>query len=415
MKKIYITFALFKNLDTPSPFMLLSITLFGFLVTFLLLINLRRTNKVNIYLFFFLLINNIYALSHFAAIYSGNKYLIAIMLVHFTPFYLLLGPLFYFYVRGLLKDDYRLNKIDYLHFIPALLFFINILPYIFKSWDYKLLYASNVIKDAHNFLNIDYLFMPTTISFLSRPIIAIIYVIASGVLIFRRALNENYKNIQAKLIFKWLTFFITISAILYLGFLFFTFSSFYIETLKIERKQGDLILYSTIWGLLLLNLSLLFFPNILYGLPQLDYAIVTKQNKLLEEQLGIAEDNKKQSKSFEISIEKLTLLSLKIEKYIENKPYLNPEFNLTVMSSDTDIPVHHLSYYFNEYLNVNFNTWKNDLKINHVIDLINNGSGEILTLDALAKQAGFGSRTSFFNSFKQKIGVTPSEYLNSLD
>jgi AraC-like DNA-binding protein len=106
---------------------------------------------------------------------------------------------------------------------------------------------------------------------------------------------------------------------------------------------------------------------------------------------------------------------LKIEKYIENKPYLNPEFNLTVMSTDTDIPVHHLSYFFNEYLNVNFNTWKNDLKIAYVIDLINNGSGEILTLDALAKQAGFGSRTSFFNSFKQKIGVTPSEYLNSID
>lgn len=91
MKKIYITFALFKNLDTPSPFMLLSITIFGFVVTFLLLINLRRTNKVNIYLFFFLLINNIYALSHYATIYSGNKYLIAIMLVHFTPFYCNIG------------------------------------------------------------------------------------------------------------------------------------------------------------------------------------------------------------------------------------------------------------------------------------------------------------------------------------
>jgi len=404
---------LLKNLDTPL--MLLSITIFGFVVTFLLLINLRRSNKVNIYLFFFLLINNIYSLSHYATIYSGNKYLIAIMLVHFTPFYLMLGPLFYFYVRGLLKDDFRLNKIDYLYFIPALLFFINITPYVFKSWDYKLSYATNVIADAHNFLNLDYLFMPTSISFLSRPIIAIVYVIASVVLIFRRGLTENYKNIQAKLIFKWLVFFVSISALLYLGFLFFTFSAFYIDALKVESRQGDLILYSTIGGLILLNLSLLFFPNILYGLPQLDYAIVTKQNKELEEQLGIAEDNKKQSRSFEISTEKLTLLKLKIEKYIENKPYLNPEFNLTMMSTDTDIPVHHLSYFFNEYLNVNFNTWKNDLKIAYVIDLINNGSGEILTLDALAKQAGFGSRTSFFNSFKQKVGVTPSEYLNSID
>ena len=119
-------------------------------------------------------------------------------------------------------------------------------------------------------------------------------------------------------------------------------------------------------------------------MPQLDYAIATKQNLKLEEQLGIAEDIKKQTRSFEISTEKLNLLKLKVDKYIEQKPYLNPDFNLTVMSTDTDIPVHHLSYFFNEHLKVNFNTWKNDLKIAYVIDLIRNGSGEILTLDALA-------------------------------
>ncbi len=395
--------------------MLLSITILGFIVTFLLLLNLKQSNKANIYLFFFLLINNTYSLSHYATVYSGNRYLIAVMLVHFTPFYLLIGPFFYFYVRGLLTDDHKLNKWDYVHFIPAILFFINITPYVFHTWDYKLLYADNVVKDAHNFLNIDYLFIPTTISFLSRPVVAIIYVIASVVLIFRKGLNENYLNHQAKLIFKWLVLFIFISIVLYFGFLFFTITSFITKDVNFADKQGELILYATIGSLLLLNLSLLFFPNILHGLPQLDYAIVTSQNRAEEERLGIAEDVKKQSRSFEISAEKLNLLSLKINRYIEAKPYLNPEFNLTVMSTDTDIPVHHLSYYFNEHLQVNFNTWKNDLKIDHVIYLIRNGSGEILTLDALAKQAGFGSRTSFFNSFKQKMGITPSEYLNRLD
>lgn len=395
--------------------MLLSITILGFIVTFLLLLNLKQSNKANIYLFFFLLINNTYSLSHYATVYSGNRYLIAVMLVHFTPLYLLIGPFFYFYVRGLLTDDHKLNKWDYVHFIPAILFFINITPYVFHTWDYKLLYADNVVKDAHNFLNIDYLFIPTTLSFLSRPVVAIIYVIASVVLIFRKGLNENYLNHQAKLIFKWLVLFIFISIVLYFGFLFFTITSFITKDVNFADKQGELILYATIGSLLLLNLSLLFFPNILYGLPQLDYAIVTSQNRAEEERLGIAEDVKKQSRSFEISAEKLNLLSLKINRYIEAKPYLNPEFNLTVMSTDTDIPVHHLSYYFNEHLQVNFNTWKNDLKIDHVIYLIRNGSGEILTLDALAKQAGFGSRTSFFNSFKQKMGITPSEYLNRLD
>lgn len=395
--------------------MLLSVTILGFIVTLLLLINLRQSNRVNIYLFFFLFINNIYSLAHYATIYSGNKYLIAIMLVHFTPLYLLIGPFFYFYVRGLLKDDYRLEKLDYLHFIPAVLFFINITPYVFHGWDYKLQYASGVIVDAGNFLKIEYLFMPSSVSFLTRPLIALGYVIASIILIYKKGLNENYLTHQSKLIFKWLWMFIVISVILYLGFLLFTTLSFYTKSYYLGGKEGFIILLSTILGLFLLNLLLFFFPNILYGLPQLDYAIATKQNKAEEERLGIAEDVKKQVRSFEISNEKLNLLNLKIERYIEHKPYLSTEFNLTVMSADTDIPVHHLSYYFNEHLKINFNTWKNDLKIDHVIYLIRNGSGEILTLDALAKQAGFGSRTSFFNSFKQKVGVTPSEYLNNLD
>ena len=395
--------------------MLLSITIFGFIVTFLLLINLRQSNKANIYLFFFLLINNTYSLSHYATIYSGNKYLIAIMLVHFTPLYLLIGPLFYFYIRGLLTDDSKLTKFDYIHFIPAALFFINICPYVFSGWEHKIYYASNVVKDAKNITNIEYIFMPSSISFLTRPIIALAYVIACVVLIYRKGLTENYLSLQAKLIFKWVVLLIITSIVLYLGFLLFTILSFYTNNYAVAAKQGQIILVSTIIGLLILNLSLLFFPNILYGLPQLDYAIATKKNILLEEQLGIAEDIKKQSRSFEISTEKLNLLKLKVDNYIQQKPYLNPDFNLTVMSTDTDIPVHHLSYFFNEHLKVNFNTWKNDLKIAYVIDLIRNGSGEILTLDALAKQAGFGSRTSFFNSFKQKIGVTPSEYLNSLD
>jgi AraC-like DNA-binding protein len=240
-------------------------------------------------------------------------------------------------------------------------------------------------------------------------------VVASVILIYRKGLNENYLNHQASLIFKWLILFISISTVLYLGFVFFTIFAFYNNSLEITNIFGAAVLFSSIGGLLLLNLSLLFFPNILYGLPQLDYAIATRNNIQKEIELGIAEDSKKQARTFEISAEKLSLLKLKVERYIEKKPYLSPEFNLSIMSAETDIPVHHLSYYFNEHLEVNFNTWKNDLKIAHVIDLIQNGSGEILTLDALAKQAGFGSRTSFFNSFKQKMGVTPSEYLNKLD
>lgn len=392
--------------------MLLYLTLAGFLISILVLINLRNSNKANIYLLFFLLINNIYALSHYAAVYSQNKYLTATMLIHFTPLYLLLGPFFYFYVRSLLVDDYRLTKKDYLHFIPAVIILINIIPYIFKGIDYKLAYANSVMENPANLVNFDYLFISPSWNFLLRPIHALIYVIFSIVLIYKNKLNLTENSNQPTLIFKWLWMLIGVALVLYTSFFLFSIVGFITKDYNTTSIQAYYVLFATAISLVALNFSLLFFPNILYGLPQLDYRLSTlKGVSKVEEET----EEKRLSKSFEISEDKLQLLKNKIDNYLDSLPYLKANFNLTMMSSDTDIPVHHLSYFFNEYMKTNFNTWKNDLKIDHVLELMKNGSYENLTLDALSKKAGFGSRSSFINSFKTKTGFTPSEYLQNMD
>lgn len=219
--------------------------------------------------------------------------------------------------------------------------------------------------------------------------------------------NERPSNRQSKLIFNWTSFLLFNTLLVYISFLVFTIFSFQANDYRIAEVKGFYFLISSLLGLVLLNISLLFFPNILYGLPQLDFVLPNRSKPTTLEVEPI-----KLVKSFEISEEKLQLLHDKIEMYRLTKPYLNPDFSLSVMSANTDIPVHHLSYYFNEHLNINFNTWKNDHKINYVIEQIEKGNNELLTLDALAKQAGFVSRTTFLNAFKQKTGLTPSEYLN---
>ena len=332
------------------------------------------------------------------------------MLVHFTPFYLLLGPFFYFYVRGLVNDDASLSKKDILHFIPAILILINISPYIFQGIDHKLFFAREVIKDPVRIFKNNFLFLSPTASFISRPVFAISYIIPAAVLIYTKRLNENYNDLQSKLIYRWLISLIAITTLLYFAFLMFSIIGYKTQNAVETEARGEYVLYATAIGLLLLNFSLLFFPNILYGLPQLDYAFIKNRNKFL----ATTEELKKEVKSFEISEDKLNLLTSKIDAYLLTKPYLNIQFTLSVMSADTDIPAHHLSYYLNEHLQINFNTWKNDLRINHVINLINSGSYESLTLDALSKQSGFGSRSSFINAFKLKTGQTPSEYLQNL-
>ena len=159
---------------------------------------------------------------------------------------------------------------------------------------------------------------------------------------------------------------------------------------------------------MLINLILFFFPSILYGLPRMDYKL-SKTNFEIE----IKEDVNDQSKivkDFEISTEKLELIAEKLENYATSNPFISPNFNLTLMSIDTKIPKHHISYFFKVYLNSDFTEWKNKARIEYVISLIKSGEAENLTLDAISKKAGFVSRSTFINAFKSQTGKTPSEY-----
>ena len=362
---------------------------------------------MNVFLFFFFLINNLYSLAHYATIYSGNKTMVAILLVNFTPFFLLAGPTLYFYVRGLLRDDYRFSKSDWFHFIPAFILLINILPHLFSSFEYKLSFAESVLLDPTEILNNKFIYIPSEVNFLLRPLIGLIYVGVCIRLLVLKFKYEKPEDNQSLLIYRWLILLIFNTLLVYVSFLVFTIFSFQSLNYKMAEVKGYYLLNISLIGLVLFNTTLLFFPNILYGLPQLDFLL---PNKVKASTSVLA--SKRVLKSFEISEEKLQLLHDKIEAYCLTKPYLNPDFSLSIMSANTDIPVHHLSYYFNEHLKINFNSWKNDHKINFVIEQIEKGNNELLTLDALAKQAGFGSRTTFFNTFKQKIGLTPSEFLN---
>ena len=306
---------------------------------------------MNLFLFAFFFINNLYSLAHYATIYSENKTLIAILLVNFTPLFILVGPVLYFYVRGLLRDDYRLSNLDWLHFVPAFLLFINIMPHLFSSFEDKLEYATRVLQSPSEILNYKNIFIPPQLKFLFRPFIGLFYIVLCIRLIVIKFRDERPSNKQSKLIFRWTSFLVLNTLLVYISFLVFSIFSYQSLDYKIAEVKGFYFLISTLVGLVLLNISLLFFPNILYGLPQLDYVISNKLSKLNEETKELI---KKNARSFEISEEKLNLLQDKIEQYCLTKPYLNPDYSLSTMSADIDIPVHHLSYYFNEHLNINY-------------------------------------------------------------
>lgn len=389
--------------------MQLYVSLFGFFVTLLLLVNIKATNRVNFFLFLFLLSTNIYNLAIYATLNAQNLKFMAVILVNFSPLYVLSGPLLYFYVRGIVNDNSRLQKSDILHFIPFIIYTINIGNYLFTSFSFKQKFVAAVIEAPSKVLDFDPVLIPGFLSHILRPVISLIYVVLCFVLLYK-FYKRNVSHSQSKIVYRWLFALITVVFITYTVFLTSISQTLSKPDVRQAVIDGTIGVVVCMFSLMIINVLPFFFPRILYGLPQLDYNL----KNVSRVELVSNEVSSKQDQDYGISDERIELLRTKISKYCENHPYINPNFSLPAMSFETGIPVHHISYYFNVILNTNFSLWKNGLRIKYVMDLMKTESAEILTLDAISKKAGFVSRNTFIASFKQHTGLTPSEYLNSL-
>lgn len=97
----------------------------------------------------------------------------------------------------------------------------------------------------------------------------------------------------------------------------------------------------------------------------------------------------------------------------ELKPYLNPDLSLKQLSELTGIPVNDLSGFINEKYNYSFFDFVNSFRVKEFKQLISNPQKTHLTLEALGKESGFGSKTAFNRSFKKLTGITPTKFRKS--
>ena len=117
-----------------------------------------------------------------------------------------------------------------------------------------------------------------------------------------------------------------------------------------------------------------------------------------------------------ISGEECKLLTENLEALmLREKPYTNSELKLSDLATMLGSSAHMMSYLFNQHLNRNYYDYINDYRIEEFKRLINEDEYSKYTLSALAELCGFSSRASFFRYFKKAMGVTPNEYIQSLE
>ncbi|TRX37097.1 helix-turn-helix domain-containing protein [Flavobacterium restrictum] len=389
-------------------------------------------NRNSIFLSGFIVLFALYSLIHYVLLINKNEYLLAIFYNNTAPTGYLVGPLFYFYVRGVLFDKSKLSRKDFLHLTPALINIVSITPYLFTPFAYKLALAHRLIKDVMVAKTETVGLYPNIINIIARPVLLCFYVVLALVMLFRfwakTKTNNRIPKKQTRNMLLWLFGFILIiiATVICYGVLTYLFLKDPNPNLVRIKTSTPMAILG--FCLLMIPVSLLVFPELLYGIPQTDpdqsndFQSGEKEiknnifNQAAPKEINSpAIDTTKEVLSEKDIEPRFIELSQSILVYIkESEIYLNPNFSMEELSREMDVPKHHLYYCFNSVMNLKLTKIRAELRVEYAKKLIEQGSLDTLTLDAVASKAGFSSRSSFQSTFKDEVGCSPGEYLKIL-
>jgi AraC-like DNA-binding protein len=96
----------------------------------------------------------------------------------------------------------------------------------------------------------------------------------------------------------------------------------------------------------------------------------------------------------------------------EEKLWLNPALNLSLLSNHTGIPAKTISAVLNQHLDKSFSEFINTYRIDAIKTRLLSSADKNLTIAGLAYECGFNSQPTFQRAFKSIQGESPSEFLS---
>ena len=273
------------------------------------------------------------------------------------------GVFLFLYIKNITLNS-RFQPKDLLHFIPPA---AVALPVFFID-DY-------VFTQLFQVLNL---------------LIFLIYMILSILMV--RRYRYKVKEIYSKVEYADLSWLIILTG----GLLFFV--------LNIIVKK----LYSGYPGEQIEIVALFVFINITVLKAMLQAAIFIKQPTETD---NVPEEHKVAYTNYGLKGPEAEILSGRLRKYMEQeKPHLNPALSLKDFALAMDTYPHYITQVLNTIFNQNFYDFVNHYRIEEAERQLADPSKKNLTILAIAFDCGFNSKATFNRVFKEKKGITPSEY-----
>jgi AraC-like DNA-binding protein len=301
----------------------------------------------------------------------------------------------------MLLNKNRISYVELLHFIPFVIIFINYFPFYLLPINEKREIVQKVSEDIVFGIKYQAGHFEESSIFYLKITQALIYLILQWHLIVKfKNNNSNQKiHLQLSMVIKWVKVFTWVFTTILLGFMFLSILFSITPSNSIYQivalAQGFLLSGS----FFVLSVYILVNPKILIGLPFVKYDIhESVLSKEIESRPFIVED-------YEAEI-------IKIEEYIKStEAFLNHKITLAQVSVAVNISTKELSYIINSHYNMRFTDFINRYRIEYFTQMLIDGKLGIYTIEALIKNSGFSSKSSFHSAFNKKYNCTPRQFI----
>lgn len=367
--------------------------------TLLFIKGMQSDEKSNYWLSFFTLLCSLY-IAPFMFGYSGwygNK--IYRDILFYVPFQqlLLLPPILYYYFKTLFDKSFKFSKKDIPHFLPAVLYLLYaLIIFIIDKIVLKEYYFYEDGKDK----DLDTWYQVT-------GFISLAFYLVLSLKLYTKYKKIIYDTVSFadKMLFKWAKrFLIAFLLLLSIRVLFFILNPEWGEF-------GKKFWYYVCFSILFYFISISGYVNSIRSIisfngvnSDVDNRINDKISTELNALQTINEDRNE--------IQDLSVWKEKIENLMAlDKLYENPELTISDLCNKTDTHSKKISEVINQGFGLNFNDFINHYRTKAVINRLEKGDHNTVTLLSIAYDCGFNSKSTFNRAFKRETTLTPKEYI----
>lgn len=374
-----------------------------FLTIYMLLFTKNAAKSYADYVLSFLLLVHCWSVILFLILYS--EYILQFPHVFKTglPLNFLIAPFSYLYVRAVLFNEKKIQKRDLIHLIPFVIVFINYIPFYLLPVNEKVTVIQNSLNYWPDTFKYQAGFLPENFSILFRLILAIIYLVLQWNLIlsYKKVHKESSIQIQISNVLKWLKLFTITSTVIFFGIIGFMLTVFFLPSYYNDEILIQIPSLLVSVGFFVMAAYLLTHPEILSGLPFVKYKEVPS-DVINDKSYMFSYINE----DYKLEMERI------VDYFKTEKPYLNKDLNINQVSVALAIPSRELSFIINNHFGQRFNDFLNKYRIEYITKKINKEYLSNYTIEGIASEAGFASKSTFNLAFKKYHQCTPTEYFS---